>query len=183
MAIAITHPGARLLAPALGVLADAVAGDWTCAARLCAARLQDPQACALDLDTAATRAGVTRSSQRQPYRYRLHHWMLVVDEHPDLLSAALELQMKLWMGQWDALELVAPPSGNPRQGWRPHDVLDVRIRHQRLDAWSSRLYACQNLSVAPPAARLAHDVMTQLDGKAVHHRYEVPAGRAAVHVG
>lgn len=182
MAIVITHPGARLLAPALDVLADVVAGDWTCAARLCAARLQDPQVCALDLNAAAARAGVTRS-RRQPYRYRLHHRMLVVDEHPHLLSAALDLQMKLWMGQWDALELVAPPRGTPRQDWRPHDVLDVRIRHQRPDAWSSRLYACQNLAVAPTAARLAHHVLTQLDGSAVRHRYEVPAGRAEVHVG
>lgn len=181
MAIAITHPGARLLAPALDVLADAVAGDWTCAARLCATRLQDPRACALDLNAAAARAGVTRA-RRQPYRYQLHHRMLVVDEHPVLLSAALDLQMKLWMGQWDALELVAPSSGSPQQGWRPHDVLAVRICHQRLDAWSSRVYACQNLSVAPTAARLAHHVLTQLGGSTVRHRYELPAGPPAVHV-
>src|SRR5829696_7887065 len=49
MAIAITHPGAGLLAPALDTLADVVAGDWTSAAHLCAARLKDPYACALDL--------------------------------------------------------------------------------------------------------------------------------------
>ena len=83
MAIAITHPGARLLAPALDALADVAAGDWTTAARLCAARLQDPAACALDLDLAASRAGVTRS-QRQQYRYWLHGRMLFVDEHPAL---------------------------------------------------------------------------------------------------
>ena len=182
MAIAITHPGARLLAPALDVLADVVAGDWTSAARLCAARLQDPSACALDLDGASARAGVTRS-QRQPYRYRLHPRMLVVDEHPALLSAALDLQMKLWMGQWDALEQVAPSSGRPVQGWRPHELLEVRIRHQRLDAWSSRVYACQNLSLAPTTARLAHHVLMKLDGGTVRHSYELPAGPAAVHVG
>jgi integrase len=182
MAIAIVHPGARLLAPALVALADVVAGDWTSAARLCAIRLRDPRACALDLDAAATRAGVARS-ERQPYRYRVHHRMLVVDEHPDLLSAALELQMKVWMGQWDALELVAPSTGSPVPGWRPSEVLDVRIRHQRPDAWSSRLYGCQNLSVAPTTARLAHHVLTKLDGGAVLHRYDVPAGPAAVHVG
>ena len=182
MAIAITHPGARLLAPALDALADVVAGDWTSAARLCAARLQDPSACALDLDIAAARAGVTRS-QRQPYRYWLHCRMLVVDEHPALLSAALDLQTKLWMGQWDALELVAPSSGRPRQGWRPREVLEVRIRHQRPDAWSSRLYACQNLSLAPAPARLAHHVLTTLGGGTVRHPYDLPAGPAAVHVG
>lgn len=182
MAIAIMHPGARLLAPALDVLADAVAGDWTCAARLCAARLQDPRACALDLDAAAARAGVTRSPH-QAYRYRVHYRMLVVDEHPALLSAALDLYMKLWMGQWDALELVAPSSRRPGQGWRPHEVLEVRIRHQRLDAWSNRLYACQNLSLAPTPARLAHHVLTKLDGGIVRHPYYLPAGPAAVHVG
>jgi hypothetical protein len=182
MAVAIVHPGARLLAPALDALADVVAGDWTSAARLCASRLQDPGACALDLDAAAARAGVARS-QRQPYRYQVHHRMLVVDEHPALLCAALELQMKLWMGQWDALELVAPSSGRPVQGWRPAEVLDVRIRHQRPDAWSSRLYGCQNLSVAPTTARLAHHVLTKLDGGVVLHRYDVPAGPAAVHIG
>jgi hypothetical protein len=182
VAIAITHPGARLLAPALDALADVAAGDWTTAARLCAARLQDPAACALDLDLAASRAGVTRS-QRQQYRYWLHGRMLFVDEHPALLSAALDLQMKLWMGQWDALELVAPSSGRPRQGWRPHEVLEVRIRHQRPDAWSSRLYACQNLSLAPTTARLAHHVLTVLAGGTVRHSYELPAGPAAVHVG
>jgi hypothetical protein len=182
MAIAITHPGARLLAPALNALADVVAGDWTCAARLCAARLQDPSACALDLDAAAARAGVIRS-QREPYRYRLHHRMLVVDEHPALLSAALDLQMKLWMGQWDALELVAPSRGRPGQGWRPHELLEVRIRHQRLDAWSSRVYACQNLSLAPTTARLAHHVLTKLDGGTVRQPYDLPAGPAVVHVG
>ena len=160
MAIAIMHPGARLLAPALDALADVAAGDWTSAARLCAIRLRDPSACALDLDVAATRAGVARS-QRQPYRYRVHHRMLVVDEHPDLLCAALHLQMKLWMGQWDALELVAPSPGRPVQGWRPSEVLDVRIRHQRPDAWSSRLYGCHGQVLAPVQ----------------------PAGPAAVHVG
>lgn len=182
MAIAITHPGARLLAPALDALADVAAGDWASAARLCAARLQDPRACALDLDLAAARAGVTRS-RRMPYRYRSFHRMLVVDEDPDLLSAALDLQMRLLMGQWDALALVAPPTGRPGQGWRPRELLAIRIRHQRPDAWSSRLYACQNLSSAPATARLAHHVMTNLDGDAGRHSYDLPAGPAAVHVG
>lgn len=182
MAIAITHPGARLLAPALEVLADVAAGDWTSAARLCAARLQDPTACALDLDLAAARAGATRS-RRQPYRYRLHDRMLLVDEDPSLLSAALDLQMRLHMGQWDALELVAPPGRRPAQGWRTRELLAIRIRHQRPDAWSSRLYACQNLSSAPATARLAHHVMTNLDGDTVRCSYDLPAGPAAVHVG
>ncbi|MEO5664339.1 MAG: hypothetical protein ABIR39_13745 [Nocardioides sp.] len=182
MTITITHPGARLLAPALDILADVVAGDWTSAARLCAARLQDPAGCALDLDVAAARAGVTRS-QRQPYRYRVHHRMLVVHEHPALLSAALDLQMKLWMGQWDALEQVAPSSRKPAQGWRPHELLEIRLRHQRLDTWSGRPYACQSLFLAPTTARLAHHVLTQLDGGSERHPYEMPAGPAAVHVG
>ena len=181
MAITITHPGALLLAPALETLADVVAGDWTSAARLCADRLKDPRACALDLDAAAARAGVT-PTRRQPYRYRLHHWMLVVDEYPALLCAALDLHMKLWMGQWESLELVAPTSRNPQQGWRAQEVLEVRTRHQRTDAWSSRLYACQNLSCAPPTARLAHHVMTTINGAAVRHSYVLPAGPAAVHV-
>jgi len=181
MAVAIMHPGARLLAPALDTLADVVAGDWTSAARLCATRLRDPKACALDLAAAAARAGVTRC-QRQPYHYRLHHRMLVVDEHPALLSAALDLQMRLWLGQWDALELVAPLD-KPGQDWRPHEVLEVRIRHQRLDAWSSRLYACEDLSSAPTTARLAHHVLTKLDGGAVCPTYVLPAGPAAVHIG
>jgi hypothetical protein len=181
MAVAILHPGARLLAPALDALADVVAGDWASAARLCAARLQDPAACALDLDLAAARAGVTRAPC-EPYRYRLHHRMLVVDEHPALLCAALDLQMKVAMGQWDALELVALPGGTPAPDWRPHEVLEVRMRHQRPDAWSSRLYACQNLAVAPTTARLAHHVLSQLDGSVVRHRYDLPAGPAGVHV-
>lgn len=182
MTITITHPGARLLAPALDTLADVVAGDWTSAARLCAARLQDSDACAVDLDAAAARAGVTRS-QRQPYRYRVHHRMLVVDEHPALLSAALDLQMKLWMGQWDALEQVAPSSRKPAQGWRPHELLEARIRHQLPGAWSGRPYACESLFLAPTTARLAHDVLTQLDGSSERHPYDLPAGPAAVHVG
>lgn len=181
MAIAIMHPGARLLTPALDALADVAAGDWASAARLCAVRLQDPSACARDLEVAAARAGVTRS-ERQPYRYRLHHRMLVVDEHPSLLCAALDLHMKLLMGRWDTLELVTPSVGSPVPGWRPAEVLEVRIRHQRRDAWSS-LYASQNLSVAPTAARLAHHVLTKLDGGVVLHRYDLPAGPAAVHVG
>ena len=83
------------------------------------------------------------------------------------------------VGQW---------TGRPVQGWRPSEVLDVRIRHQRPDAWSSRLYGCQNLSVAPTTARLAHHVLTKLDGGVVLHRYDVHrcgAGRhvVAVHVG
>lgn len=181
MAIAIMHPGARLLAPALDALADVVAGDWASAARLCAARLQDPGACARDLELAAARAGVARS-QRQPYRYRLHHRMLVVDEHQALLCAALDLQVKLLMGRWDTLELVTPSVGRPLPDWRPAEVVEVRIRHQRRDAWSSP-YASQNLSVAPTAARLAHHVLTKLDGGVVLHRYDLPAGPAAVHVG
>lgn len=182
MTITITHPGARLLAPALDTLADVVAGDWTSAARLCAARIQDPDACALDLHIAAARAGVTRS-QRQPYRYRVHHRMLVVDEYPALLSAALDLQMKLSMGQWDALEQVAPSSRKPAKGWRPHELLEVRLRHQFLDAWSGRPYACQSLFLASTTARLAHDVLTQLDGRSERNTYDLPAGPAGVHVG
>ena len=182
MTITITHPGARLLAPALDTLADVVAGDWASAARLCAARLQDPSACALDLDVAAARAGVT-PSRRQPYRYRVHHRMLVVDECPAVLSAALDLQMKLWMGQWDALEQVAPSSRRPGPGWRPHELLEARIRHQRLDTWPGRPYRCQSLFLAPTTARLAHNVLTQLDGGTVRHPYDLPAGPAAVHVG
>ena len=182
MTITITHPGARLLAPALDTLADVVAGDWASAARLCAARLHDPGACAVDLDVAAARAGVTRSP-RQPYRYRVHHRMLIVDEYPGLLSAALDLQIKLWMGQWDALEQVAPSSRTPTAGWRPHELLEARIRHQRPDTWSGRPYACQSLFLAPPTARLAHFVLTRLDGRTVRQPYDLPAGPAAVHVG
>src|SRR5690349_10073061 len=117
VAIAIMHPGARLLAPALDALSDVVAGHWASAARLCAGRLKDPDACARDLDVAAARAGVTRTG-RETYRYTLHHRMLVVDEDPALLCAALDLQMKLLMGQWDALELVAPGTDAPVPGWR-----------------------------------------------------------------
>ncbi len=182
MTITITHPGARLLAPALDTLADVVAGDWTSAARLCAARLQDPVACARDLDVAAARAGVI-PSQRQPYRYRVHHRMVIVDECPVLLAAALDLQIKLWMGQWDALEQVAPSSGKPADGWRSRELLEARIRHQRVDTWSGRPYACQSLFLAPPTARLAHHVLTQLDGGSSRHPYDLPAGPAAVHVG
>ena len=182
MAIVVVHPGVRLLAPALDALADVVAGDWTSVARLCSARLHDPGACALDLDAAAARAGVTHNP-RQRYRYRLHHRMLVVDEHPALFGAALDLQMKLLMGQWDALQWVTLVDGEPAQGWRPHELLEIRVRHQRSDAWSNRLYACQNLSVAPMTARLAHHVLTKLDSSVVRHRYDLPAGPAAVHVG
>lgn len=182
MTITITHPGARLLAPALDTLADVVAGDWTSAARLCAARLQDPGACARDLDVAAARAGVARG-QREPYRYRVHYRMLVVDEHPAVLSAALDLQIKLWMGQWDALEQVAPSCREPSHGWRPHELLQARIRHQRLDSWSRRPYACQSLFLAPPTARLAYHVLTKLSGGTLRHGYDLPAGPAAVHVG
>ncbi len=68
-------------------------------------------------------------------------------------------------------------------GWRPHELLEARIRHQRHDTWSGRPYACQSLFLAPPTARLAHHVLTKLDGGTLHHRYELPAGPAAVHVG
>lgn len=182
MTITITHPGARLLAPALDTLADVVSGDWASAARLCAARLQDPGACERDLDAVAARAGVTRS-HRQPYRYRVHHWMLVVDEHPAVLAAALDLQMKLRMGQWDALEQVTPAIGRPAPGWRPRELLEARVRHQREDAWSGRPYACQSLFLAPTTARLAHHVLTQVDSGIPRRPYDLPAGPAAVHVG
>ena len=110
--------------------------------------------------------------------------MLVVDEYPVLLSAALDLSMKLWMGQWDALEEVTPPSTMPMQGWHSHELLDVRVSHQRLDTWSGRPYASQSLFLAPTTARLAHHVLTQLDGgTAARHLYDLPAGPAAVHVG
>lgn len=182
MAITITHPGARLLAPALDTLADVVAGDWASAARLCAARLRDPVACERDLDVAAARAGATRSD-RQPYRYRVHHWMLVVDEHPAVLAAALDLQMRLRMGQWDALEQVTPAGRKPAPGWHAHELLEVRVRHQRDDTWSGRPYACQSLFLAPTTARLAHHVLAQVDSSTADHPYALPAGPAAVHVG
>jgi hypothetical protein len=182
MTITITHPGARLLAPALDTLAEAVAGDWTTAARLCATRLRDTDACASELFVAAVRAGVTPSPS-QPYRYRVHHRMLVVDEYPAVLAAALDLYMKLWMGQWEALEQVAPTYGRPAGDWRPQELLQVRVRHQLPDTWAGRPYASQSLFLAPPVARLAHHVLANLDGGTSPRSYEVPAGPAAVHVG
>lgn len=181
MTITITHPGARLLAPALDALADVVAGDWTTAARLCATRIQDTRACALDLDVIAVRAGIARSP-RQPYRYRVHPRMLVVDEHPAVLAAALDLHVKLWLGQWDTLEQVAPPGARPLTGWRPVELLRARVRHQLPDTWSGRPYASQSLFLAPPTARLAHHVLTELEGGTARCPYDVPAGPAAVHV-
>ena len=99
-----------------------------------------------------------------------------------LLCAALDLHTKLLMGGWDALELTAPSMGRPVHGWRPAELLEVRIRHQRPDAWSSP-YSSRNLSVAPTAARLSHHVLMKLEGRVVLHRYDVPAGPAAVHLG
>ena len=181
MTITITHPGARLLAPALDALADVVAGDWTTAARLCATRLRDPCACGVDLDVAAVRAGVTRSPRRA-YPYRVHHRMLCVDVHPAVLAAALDLHVKLWMGQWDTLEQVAPTGAQPLPGWQPVELLRTRIRHQLPDTWSGRPYASQSLFLAPPTARLAHHVLTELDGGTAPCAYDVPAGPAAVHL-
>lgn len=181
MTVTVTHPGARLLAPALDVLAEVVAGDWASAARLCAVRLRDPRACASDLDVASGRAGVVRSPLR-PYPYRLHHHMLSVDVHPVVLAAALDLYAKLWMGQWDTLELVAPPGARPLPGWRPVELLRTRIRHQLPDTWSGRPYASSSLFLAPPTARLAHHVLVELGGGTVRCAYDVPAGPAAVHV-
>jgi hypothetical protein len=181
MTITVTHPGARLLAPALDALSDVVAGDWTTVARLCAPRLRDPRACAFDLDVIAVRAGVARTG-RQPYRYRMHHRMLVVDDHPAVLAAALDLYVKLWLGQWDTVEQVAPPDARPLTGWRPVELLRARVRHQLPEAWSGRPYASQSLFLAPPTARLAHHVLTELEGGAAQCPYDVPAGPAAVQV-
>lgn len=181
MAITITHPGAGLLAPALDTLADVLAGDWASAARLCAVRLQDPGECAFDLDVVAARAGVV-PTPRDPYRFRMHHHFLVVAEHPAVLAAALDLYVKLWTGQWDALEQVAPSGSRPVPGWRPLELLQVRVRHQLPDTWSVRPYVAQSLFLAPPRARLAHQVLTELEGGTARHQYEVPAGPAAVHV-
>ena len=182
MTVIITHPGARLLAPALDTLADAVAGDWSTAARLCAARLQEPRACAFELNACAVRAGVSRD-RRRPYRYRVHHRMLVVEEYPAVLAAALDLHMKLWMGQWDELDQVAPTLGQPASNWRSHELLLVRSRHQLPDTWAGRPYACQSLFLAPPIARLAHHVLMALDSGTTRHVYDVPAGPAAVRIG
>lgn len=181
MTITITHPGAGLLAPALDTLSDVVAGDWASVARLCAVRVQDPKACGFDLDVIAVRAGVVRS-ERVGYDYRVHHRLLVVDEHPAVLGAALDLYIKLWMGQWDTLEQVAPVRTRPITGWRPNELLRARIRHQLPDTWSGRPYAAQSLFLAPPAARLAHHILTALEGGSACQLYEVPAGPAAVHV-
>jgi hypothetical protein len=182
MTITITHPGARLLAPALDTLADVVAGDWTSVARLCAARLKDPVACAFDLDVAADRAGVV-PGPRPAYRYRVHHWMMVVETHPAVLAAALDLHVRLWMGQWDTLEQVAPTIARPVPGWHPVELLRLRLRHQLPDTWSGRPYATQSLFLAPPTARLAHQVQADLEGCTSRRPYDVPSGPAAVHVG
>lgn len=181
MTITIRHPGARLLAPMLDTLADVVAGDWTTAARVCAARLRDVNACASDLDILAARAGI-RPVRRQAYRYRVHYRMLLVDEHPSLLATALDLHTRLVLGQWDALERVTAPDLAPTRGWRPVELLDARIRHQRPDTWAERPYAPESMFLAPPTARLAHHVLTELEG-GLASRYDVPAGSAAVRVG
>jgi hypothetical protein len=182
MTITITHPGARLLAPALDTLADVVAGDWTSVARLCARRLEDPVACAFDLDVASVRAGVT-AGPRPAYRYRVHHCLLAVEEHPAVLAAALDLHVRLLMGQWDTLEQVAPTIARPAPGWHPVELLRTRLRHQLPDTWSGRPYATQSIFLAPPTARLAHQVLADLEGHGRPRPYDVPAGPAAVHVG
>jgi hypothetical protein len=181
VSIAITHPGARLLVPALDTLAEVVAGDWSSAARLCAARLEDPVACAVDLRVAAVRAGVS-PSRPQRYRYRLHHRVLFVDECPDVLAAALDLHVKLWMGQWDALEQVVVSGRVPARDWRPHELVGLRLRHQRHDTWSRRPDACRSLFLAPTTARLAHHVLAELDSSVPRRVHDLPAGPAHVHV-
>lgn len=181
MTITITHPGARLLAPALDALADVVGGDWTPAAQLCVNRLADPNACASDLRALAARAGVTRA-ERRPYRYRVWHRMLLVDEHPSLLAAALDLHTNLVLGRWDALERVALPTRRPSADWCSAELLEVRIRHQQPGSWSEHPYVTESLFEAPPAARLAHHVLTQIKGGPACC-YDIPAGSPSVHVG
>ena len=181
MTITITHPGAGLLAPALDTLTDVVAGDWASVSRLGAARLQDPETCGFDLDVVAVRAGVVRSP-RHAYDYSVHHQFLVVSEHPAVLCAALDLYVQLWLGRWDALEQVAPVRTRPIPGWRPLELLRARARHQLPGTWSEEPILEGDLSQAPPTARLAHHILTALEGGNASQLYDVPAGPAAVHV-
>ena len=180
MTITITHPGARLLAPTLDLLADVVAGDWTAAARLCAGRLRAPDACAAELDDLAGRAGVVRA-RRQPYQYRVWHRVLFVDEPPAVLAAGLDLYTNLMLGRWDTLEQVAPPRRRSAPGWHPVQLLDARLRHQLPGTWPEDTYAPEDLSLAPPTVRLAHQALTEIQGGA-DRAYDVPAGAPAVHV-
>ena len=181
MTVTITHPGAGLLAPALDTLTDVVAGDWASVARLCAARLKDAKTCGFDLDVVAVRAGVVRSP-RHAYDYQVHHRFLVVSEHPAVLCAALDLYVQLWLGRWDTLEQVAPVRTRPIPGWRPLELLRARARHQLPGTWPEESADAAGLTQAPPTARLAHHILTALEGGSASPLYDVPAGPAAVHV-
>jgi hypothetical protein len=181
MTITVTHPGVRLLAPALDTLADVVAGDWTTAARLCANKLRDPAAAELSLDDASVHAGVIRTLP-PTYRYHVHHRLLVVDEHPAVLAAALDLHMRLWLGAWDALEQVVPNGNEPLPGWSPIQLLRIRSEHQLPGGWARRPYALTSLYLAPPAAKLAHQVLAELECVPTLRPCAVPAGPALVHV-
>jgi hypothetical protein len=109
--------------------------------------------------------------------------MLVVEAHPAVLAAALDLHVRLLMGQWDTLEQVAPTIARPVPDWHPVELLRTRLRHQQPDSWSRRPYATQSIFLAPPTARLAHQVLADLEGRTRGRPYDVPAGPAAVHVG
>ena len=154
MTITVTHPGVRLLAPALETLADVVAGDWTAAARLCANKLRNPAAAELALDDAAVHAGVLRTLP-QSYRYHFHHRLLVVEEHPAVLAAALDLHMRLWLGAWDALEQVVPNGNEPPPGsWCSERILSSWIG---LHPGSGSLpfgTTCSRASQAPSHSRM-----------------------------
>ncbi|WP_422758800.1 hypothetical protein [Paenarthrobacter sp. C1] len=180
MTVTITHPGARLLAPALDTLADVVAGDWTTAARLCANKMTDPAAAELALEVAAVHAGVTRIP-RQPYAYRAHHRFLVIDEHHAVVAAALDLHMRLWLGAWDTLEQVAPSGAKPLPGWNATKLLKLRSEHQVPGGWARKPYALTSLFLAPPAAQLAHQVLVEL-GAATMRPVPVAGGPAVVRV-
>ena len=174
-------PGARLLAPALDTLADVLAGDWAGAARLCAAQA----------------GGTARVRSRPGRRRRARRRRAVAAPAPTPTgcttgSWSSTSTRPSWRRRSTSTCGCGPGSGTPSSRSRPR----VRGPWWGGGRWScSRsgsaagsptpgrgALATQSLFLAPPHARLAHQVLGELEGGTARHQYDVPAGPAVVHL-
>ena len=159
MAVAITHPGHDFSRPPWTPWRT----SWPVTGR--APPRYVPPGCRIPVPARSTSTSpppAPASSQPAPaVSVPGHHRMLVVDEQPRSPSAALDLQIKLWMGQWDALSW-SRRHWQPVEGWRPRGA-----RRAHPPPASRRLSGGVRVPepvLGPTTARLAHHVLTKLDG-------------------
>lgn len=165
--VTVTHPHAALLEDVARTWNDVHAGRWGIAAELCASRLRDPAATAHELNLCGETAAVPDFDQ---LLVSVGDGQVTFHARPQVVTAALDLFMRILCGQWDEMSWHVGMFNN---GLRMVGLTQLRAVHSReydnTVPWDERAfppYANASISIAQATlpARLAYHSYKELGG-------------------